>query len=95
MNDISSELEKLGNMRSVQYTTDECEAHMTPITQPFSILYVNIRSINKNFDQLQVFLRLIHVFCDIIVLTECWLSKISSIPILRGYTSHFTRSVAK
>lgn len=39
-----------------------------------NIFHLNIRSINKNFDQFMVFLEAysLHLTCDIIILSECW-----------------------
>lgn len=53
------------------------------------ILSQNIRSINKNFDGLQILLERLAVDLDIIILTECWLSKNIQVPIIPSFR-HFT-----
>lgn len=52
------------------------------------IMHQNIRSINKNFDELLIQLHHINVDFDIIILTECWLSNNYTPKILKNYTSH-------
>lgn len=58
------------------------------------MLHLNIRSVNKNFTQLQVLLNQIKIDLDLIILTECWLSKINNIPTLDGFESHMTMTNA-
>ena len=49
----------------------------------------NIRSIYKNIDEFNVFIQRLDIACDIIVLTECWLSKTNdNLPVLPGYCSY-------
>lgn len=58
--------------------------HLTIITQ-------NIRSLNCNFNNLQILLSRFHFEFDIIILTECWLSADSVIPIMSNYRSYSTQ----
>lgn len=94
MNRIASELEALHKSQAYICAPDDCISFTIKINSPFSILHQNIRSINKNIDQLVAFLSLIKVNCDIIVLSECWLSKIANIPVIDGYNSHKTLNVS-
>lgn len=55
-----------------------------------NILHVNIRSVNHNFDEFTVFLSNLSIFPEIIVLSECWLSKVSTPPALSGYAGYLT-----
>lgn len=53
-----------------------------------SILAQNIRSLNANFSGLLALMEIMKITCDIIVLTECWLSCNPVIPILEGYDAY-------
>ncbi|CAH0717614.1 unnamed protein product, partial [Brenthis ino] len=55
------------------------------------ILTQNIRSINKNFDGLTVLLQQLEIEQDIIILTECWLSKVNLLPTLPNYNRFNTK----
>ncbi|KAL0893228.1 hypothetical protein ABMA27_014835 [Loxostege sticticalis] len=66
----------------------ECASHTDPNCKQIKILHVNIRSINQNFDELCIFLNMINVNVDIIILTECWLSKVINVPVLQGFNSY-------
>ena len=60
------------------------------------ILTQNIRSINRNFDELTILLQQLDIEFDIIILTECWLSKVHELPILLNFKSFSTaRNVNK
>lgn len=48
---------------------------------------LNIRSLRKNFDELQILLNLLSGKVDVIILTETWTDKDSFIPCLIGYNS--------
>ncbi|KOB51952.1 putative tick transposon, partial [Operophtera brumata] len=52
------------------------------------LLHLNIRSINCNFDGLLLLLHRIQSHLDIIILSECWLSKCPSLPSLPGFSSY-------
>lgn len=54
------------------------------------IVTQNIRSVNKNFDGLIVLLERMNIGQDIIVLTECWLSKTVNIPKIPDYNTFYT-----
>lgn len=54
------------------------------------ILQQNIRSLNKNFLSLNVLLNRLQFNCDVIILSECWLSSVNSLPVLPGYSSFST-----
>lgn len=58
---------------------------------PFTVLCQNIRSVQRNFDNLLVFLSELDLCIDIIVLTECWTSENSHIPAISGYQSFYTK----
>lgn len=54
----------------------------------FKIIHTNICSVNCNFDSFIVLLHRLSFKCDVIVLSECWISKISTIPQIDGYTTY-------
>ena len=54
------------------------------------VLHVNIRSINCNFDNLLVLISRLSFTLDVILLSECWLSKCPNIPLLAGYKTQHT-----
>lgn len=68
---------------------DECKNLVYTGDKTLTLLTQNIRSITKNFNGLQVLLQNLDICCDIIVLTECWLSKqTTNIPSLAGFNLH-------
>lgn len=77
----------------------DCKLVKTPelchdmlITQSFNltILSLNIRSIQCNFDDFLVSLKRFNIEFDVIILSECWLSDGSIIPQITGYHSYHT-----
>lgn len=63
---------RLKNYKELE-NPESCIQHLGDTSKQFTILSQNIRSINKNFDSLVVFLHRLRFKPDIIVLTECWL----------------------
>lgn len=56
-----------------------------------SVISMNIRSINKNIMEFEVYLdRFDHQF-DVVVLTECWLQVVNFPPNLTNYITHYTK----
>lgn len=69
---------------------EECYSHITKFNQ-FTILTQNIRSIYKNIDVFQVLLHSLKFDCDMLVMTECHLSKHKPIPTLnKNYNTYST-----
>jgi len=58
------------------YLTDDEFNNLFPETRinasDLSVFHINIRSLNKNFTELYVFLESLNVEFDVIVLSECW-----------------------
>lgn len=83
MNDI----DQYGDTDLIICDPDKCKSFLPQPNMYLKILQQNIRSINKNFDDLCVLLAGINIDCDILVLSECWLSCDSNInlPRLDGY----------
>lgn len=61
--------------------------YLNTTVHDLKLLHTNIRSLNCNFDKLLLFLSRLSYVPDIIILTECWLSKCPNIPILDGFNS--------
>lgn len=75
--------------RSLVCSPENVQQNLTGKT--FNILHTNIRSINCNYDSLITLVTRINVPCDVIILTECWLSRVVTIPVFDGYTSYKTQ----
>lgn len=71
---------------------EKCQVLLPASTYNFVILSQNIRSIGANFSGFLTLLERIKTSCDVIILSECWLSRNPVIPIITGYnlfkTSH-------
>lgn len=94
INKINNELELLSISESLSCSPEQSSSIILTkhgLTSNIKILHMNIRSLNKNFDELVIYLRRIKLDCDFILLTECWLSKVqNSLPSLPGYHSHMS-----
>lgn len=64
------------------------------VTPTFSLLHINIRSINKNFNQFILWFQGQAVSPDVIVLTEAWLDALDgSVYHVPGYTTEYVPAV--
>lgn len=88
VNAISEDIENVSISNSLSCSPESCAKHLNKF--PLKIIHLNIRSINCNFDKLQVLLHRTKVQFDIIILSECWLSRCSDLPPLSGYDSYKT-----
>lgn len=68
-------------------TPENCLSYMNSYKSNKQIVIItqNIRSISKNFDEFLILIKRTNIQPDVIVLTECWLSKCYSLPHLDGY----------
>lgn len=89
LNLINNEIQAFSVSESYACDPEHCKNYIKN-NMSLKILHVNIRSINKNFCELELLLDRITTTCDIIVLSECWLSKAPNIPILDGFVSYKT-----
>lgn len=84
--DITPELDNLSVSRAYMSTYGECHKLVNFSTNSkFSVIHMNVRSVTKNFDQFRVLLCSLKISCDIIILSECWLSKADTLPDIEGY----------
>lgn len=86
---VRDDLEGLGESNSCQCTPRECYGLIGKQDQ-IKIFHMNIRSINCNFNELLVLLAEIRSTIDVIILSECWLSKVCNLPVISGYKSYST-----
>lgn len=90
INDILKEIDA-SSYKSTSFIClpEDCRQHLISSTpRNFNLLHLNIRSVSKNFDHLQVLINQTKISFDVVILTECWLSKVACIPVLDGFLSH-------
>lgn len=90
MLDIPLEIDRISVSDAKACRVEDCMNLLSHTTKSLNILTQNIRSISRNFDSFAVLLSRLKVKCDIIVLTECWLSCNPTLPRLDGYDCHTT-----
>lgn len=54
----------------------------------FNIMHKNIRSIRKNFDELQILMKYLNINLHILILTECWINQKYLNLEIPGYTTY-------
>lgn len=85
---IIEDLELLSVSKCLSCSPESCGKFIRTNNKTLTVLQVNIRSINRNFGEFLALLARIQVSCDVLVLTECWLSKLSNLPELENYVSY-------
>lgn len=90
---VSSEIDLVSVGKSYKCSPENASCFLTNPNHYLKTFHVNIRSIGNsvNFENLQILLDRIKFGLDIIVLSECWLSKCPFVPNLSGYTSFTTK----
>lgn len=78
----------VGKAHSVD-TPEHCKNILSTLNT-YKILTQNIRSLNHNFEDFQILLHRLDIQFDFIVLTECWLSTITTLPKLDSYQTFST-----
>lgn len=84
----SQELDDFNICQNYICAPEDCHKYLgNNYINNLTVLHLNIRSINQNFDNLMILLNILQgqTRCDIIILSECWLSKSVVIPYLNGY----------
>lgn len=97
MNNILNKtlLDNIDNIsNSISFVCDphEVRAQIPSHDKALNILTQNICSVSANLSGLEVLMSSLDIELDIIILTECWLSKNPYLPSLQGYTSHSSTS---
>lgn len=87
LNLLSSDIDNVINViNSATVEKPECcKSLLISSEEQFRALTLNIRSLNHNFDELQVLLVRLDLEFDVIVLTECWLNGNKGVPSLLNY----------
>lgn len=85
INEITNKLDEISVSSSFSCSAQDCKNLMPPPTDCLSILTQNIRSIGCNFPGFLALIEQIGINCDILVLTECWLSCCPNIPLIDNY----------
>lgn len=93
MNDLAVELDNLAVSESLMCEIEDCKKLIRYPEECLTILTQNVRSMAKNFDSFVITLKRLSFNCDVLVLTECFLSKLPSVPSLHGYYPHVTKNV--
>lgn len=89
--DISTDIDNVSVSRSYLLNEPEdCKFHLDILRNDVSIISMNIRSINKNFDDFLVLLSRIDFNFDILILSECWLTEHYNPSHLQDYNSFYT-----
>jgi hypothetical protein len=91
--DILEEIDLLGGESAVVCRPEQCYKIVKSAPKNINILHLNIRRVNRNFDNLTVFLNSLNLTCDVIVLSERWITKCPLIPILEGYVSYHSSKI--
>lgn len=71
---------------------ENLNTHFDFSRKALTIFHTNVRSVACNFDSLLVLLERLCFQCDLIILTECWLSKSPILPVIAGYTAYASNS---
>lgn len=90
MDAVQEVIEDLSDKDSFLCSPSDCFSELRNYNSRIRIFHMNIRSLNRNHNELLVLLTEIKCTVDVIVLTECWLSKVSNVPSIPGYTSYCT-----
>ena len=94
INALDLELDTCQVCKSYKLPLGECIAKVPTTLSALSILQLNIRSLNNFFVNFMAFIHFLKIYCDIIILTECWLRS-AVIPTVNGYNIHFTKKKHK
>ena len=85
---ISKDIDAVRVSESMICSPESLVNIIDPSRTSLSIMHTNIRSVACNFDQFVILLERVCIQCDVLVLTECWLSKMPTPPLIPGYTSY-------
>lgn len=88
INRLINDIEQISVSDSAICSPEAVDNFISNTNNSLNVLHVNIRSINCNFDSLQILIHRLSVRIDVIILSECWLSKCPYIPELPGFASH-------
>lgn len=90
-NNILNEVDRISVATNYYCDTEFCNTEINKSTTSLKIITQNIRSIQKNMDNFQAQLARFSFEFDVIILTECWLSNDKLIPLIDGYSAHYSK----
>lgn len=90
IDDICNTLDAVSSASSFECNPENCSSYLPQTKPQLNLITQNIRSIAKNFCDFTTTLQRIGIVQDVIILTECRLSKHKSLPSLEGYESSCT-----
>lgn len=82
---IIKDIDNISISNSMQCDLEQCKDIITCPSSKLTVLTQNVRSINKNMDGFTALLSRLNFECDILILTECWLSCSCVLPVMDGY----------
>ncbi|KOB76553.1 putative tick transposon [Operophtera brumata] len=82
---VNKDIEQISVSESLIYSPENVYLRINNNSVGLKILHANIRSINCNFDHLTILLHRLNLSLDVIILSECWLSKSPFIPALPDF----------
>lgn len=87
MNEYIREFEHVPVYTHIVQTVEEynCLIEINKAAENFSIFNKNIRSISKNFDELNVYIKQLKFDFDVIILTETWKVNDTNLYKINGY----------
>lgn len=92
LDNLNHELEELVISHAYKCPSQHCDRYWNPHSKSLTIIHMNIRSINKNFDEFYVLLSSFSFVHDILVLSECWLMNTVHLPKLDGFISYSSKN---
>lgn len=94
MNSPIITLEEMDNTKianTIECDISELNKNVNIHKNDLTLITQNIRSIHRNFDDLQVTLSSLNFDSDVLILSECWLKQDKPIPTLLNYTAFATK----
>lgn len=93
---VNNILELYNNIDSVSVSDahvcdpEDCLKFISNSKRHLKLIVQNIRSAAKNLEEFQIFISRLGIEPEVIVLTECWTSKLVTLPHIDNYTAHHT-----
>ncbi|KAL4715606.1 hypothetical protein ACJJTC_006185 [Scirpophaga incertulas] len=89
-NNVHNDIDNIINFDSLSCGVEDVRQISLPFSPSLTVLTQNIRSINRNFSELEILLARANLSCDVLILTKCWLSCTSIIPQMENFVSFST-----
>lgn len=92
LHNIINDLDQVKASKSIQIDVDSCHRYVSSSAGCLRVMAQNIRSIGCNMAEFTVLLERLKIECDVIILTECWLSTNPIIQHIEGF-NYFTTTI--